>query len=106
MADRADDKARVFSFGMRQRLALAMCLLPRPELLVLDEPMDGLDPLAMVEFSDLLRRLRENHGMSIVLTSHQLAQLEELADHLLVLHDGRVVFLERLRRWLRNMSGW
>jgi len=92
LADRARDRVRTFSFGMRQRLVLAQALLPMPELLVLDEPTDGLDPLAVLELRDLLRRLRAEHGLAILLSSHLLIEIEELVDRMLVLTEGRTLF--------------
>lgn len=90
--DRSDDRVKTYSFGMRQRLALAMSLLPMPRLLVLDEPTDGLDPLAILELRDILRRLRDEQGLTLVLSSHLLVELENLADQLLVLQEGRVIY--------------
>lgn len=92
LLERAHDRVRAYSFGMRQRLVLALSLVPRPRLLVLDEPTDGLDPLAVLELRDVLRRLRDEHGIAIVLASHLLVEIEHLADDLLVLHEGRTVF--------------
>lgn len=91
LRDRADERVRSFSFGMRQRLALAQALLPRPALLVLDEPADGLDPLAVLELRGVLRDLRDRHGTTVLLSSHLLAEVEELVDTLVVLHEGRVL---------------
>ncbi len=105
---RADDRVVTFSFGMRQRLALAIALLPRPELLVLDEPAEGLDPLAVLELRAILRRLRDEHGVTLLLSSHLLLELDALVDHLVVLDQGAVLCagapskLRGLRRvWLR-----
>jgi ABC-2 type transport system ATP-binding protein len=92
LAERADDRVRAYSFGMRQRLALALALVPRPELVVLDEPTDGLDPLAVLELRVLLRRLREEHGVAVLLASHLLTEVDELVDRMLVLDEGRTVF--------------
>ncbi len=92
LADRADERVRAFSFGMRQRLALAQALVPVPELIVLDEPTDGLDPLAVLELREVLRRLRDEHGTAVLLSSHLLVEVEELVDRLLVLHEGRELF--------------
>ena len=89
---RADERVRAFSFGMRQRLALAQALLPRPELLVLDEPTEGLDPLAILELRALLARLRAEHGLALLLSSHLLVEIDHLVDRLVVLNEGRVVF--------------
>jgi ABC-2 type transport system ATP-binding protein len=92
LADRADDKAQTYSFGMKQRLGLAQALLPMPSLLVFDEPTDGLDPIAVVELRGLLKRLQTEHNLTIVLSSHLLGEVEKLVDTILVLNDGRPVF--------------
>lgn len=92
LAARADDRVGAFSFGMRQRLALAQALLPRPELLVLDEPTDGLDPVAVLEQRDVLGRLRDEHGITVLLSSHLLVEVGELVDRLHVLVEGATLF--------------
>ncbi|MAE64491.1 MAG: hypothetical protein CMJ18_09500 [Phycisphaeraceae bacterium] len=92
LADRAHDRVRTYSFGMRQRLVLALGLVPRPDVLLLDEPTDGLDPLAILELRRIVARLRDEHGITILLSSHQLIELEHLADELVVLNEGRVRF--------------
>ena len=92
LLDRAGDKVRAYSFGMRQRLVLAQCLVPLPKLLVLDEPTDGLDPLAILELRNVLGQLRSRHGIAIMLSSHLLVELEQLADELLVLHEGKPLY--------------
>ncbi len=89
---RADDRVRAYSFGMRQRLALAQALLPRPELLVLDEPTDGLDPLAILELRDVLRSLHRDHGVAILLATHLITEVDALVDRLVLLHEGAVLF--------------
>lgn len=92
LAQRSDDRVRTFSFGMRQRLAIALTLLPRPELVVLDEPTEGLDPLAVLELRAVLARLAREHGVAVLLSSHLLIEIDELVDRMLVLHEGRTVF--------------
>jgi ABC-2 type transport system ATP-binding protein len=92
LSERADDRVGTFSFGMRQRLALALALLPRPRLLVLDEPTEGLDPLAVLELRAILARLRSEHGLAILLSSHLLVEIDRLVDRLLVLREGRTRF--------------
>lgn len=92
LAERADERVRAFSFGMRQRLALALTLVPKPELVVLDEPTEGLDPLAVLELRAVLARLAREEGVAVLLSSHLLIEIDELVDHMLVLHEGRALF--------------
>ena len=86
----ADRRFATYSQGMRQSLGLAAALLRDPELLVLDEPTNGLDPEAIGAFRDLLRELRES-GATVFLSSHVLAEVETLCDRVAILHDGRLV---------------
>ncbi len=92
IAHRAHDKAATFSFGMKQRLGLAQALLPLPELLVFDEPTDGLDPIAVAELRSILKRLHAEYNLTIVLASHLLSEVEKLVDTLLMLSDGRSIY--------------
>ncbi|MEU9174845.1 ABC transporter ATP-binding protein [Streptomyces sp. NPDC048420] len=91
LTDVADDKARGFSLGMRQRLGLAAALLTRPRLLVLDEPSNGLDPSGKRQVHGVLTRLAED-GTAIVLSSHRMDDLEALCSEVTILATGRVVF--------------
>src|SRR5256884_6719513 len=91
LSDRAKDPVRTYSQGMKQRLGVAMALLPDPDLLILDEPANGLDPLGIIGMRDLLRRLREQ-GKTVFLSSHLLGELEQVADWLLMLHQGKALF--------------
>ncbi|MET7479405.1 ABC transporter ATP-binding protein [Streptomyces sp. NPDC005648] len=91
LTDVADDKARGFSLGMRQRLGLAAALLVRPRLLVLDEPSNGLDPAGKRHVHGSLHRLAEN-GTSIVVSSHRMDDVEALCSEVTLLATGRVVF--------------
>jgi ABC-2 type transport system ATP-binding protein len=79
-----------YSKGMRQRLALAITLLGDPEVLVLDEPLDGLDPAGQVSFKTKLRQLVDDHGKTVIVSSHDLADVESLADHVVVIDRGRL----------------
>jgi len=88
---RAGDRVRVFSQGMKQRLGLAQAILHRPRLLLLDEPMTGLDPGGMRHMRDWIRRLAREEGMAVLFSSHLLPEVEQLADRLLVMHLGRKV---------------
>lgn len=90
--DCADDRpVRAYSLGMRQRLALARALSHRPEVLILDEPFNGLDPVGQREMAALFRQLSRAEGRTILFSSHQLAGAAELADRIGVLAGGRLV---------------
>jgi ABC-2 type transport system ATP-binding protein len=89
---RINHPVRVYSHGMRQRLALAQALLPRPDLVLLDEPAEGLDPEGIHEMRHLIRRLNREHGMTVILSSHLLSEVEQLCDRIAVLNQGRMIF--------------
>jgi ABC-2 type transport system ATP-binding protein len=88
---RANDLYRSYSLGMKQRLGLAAALLASPELLVLDEPTNGLDPAGIVEMRDLIRSLADD-GMTVFVSSHLLAEIEHICDRLIMISDGKTVF--------------
>lgn len=90
MGDR-DRRVAGFSTGMLQRLGLALCLLGRPELIVLDEPTNGLDPEYRVTVREIVGELRRSERVTVLLSSHLLWELEEMIDHLVLIRDGRVV---------------
>ena len=91
LAERADDKVKVYSLGMRQRLGVARALLNDPELLVLDEPTNGLDPAGMHEFRLMIRALVEKEGRTVFISSHILDEVQKMADDIAIVHDGRLV---------------
>ncbi|MFG3137210.1 ABC transporter ATP-binding protein [Streptomyces sp. NPDC048211] len=91
LTDVADDRARGFSLGMRQRLGLAAALLTRPRLLVLDEPSNGLDPAGKKHIHSVLTRLAAQ-GTAVVLSSHRMDDLESLCSEVTILATGRVVY--------------
>jgi len=90
LADRAGDKVKTYSMGMRQRLGIARALLPDPKLLLLDEPTNGLDPPGMREVRNLLRKLADD-GRAMIVSSHLLGELELFADRIAVLQDGKLM---------------
>ncbi len=91
LRDRAQEPSRRFSLGMKQRLGIAAALLPDPELLVLDEPTNGLDPAGIVEIRDLLRMLGDE-GRTVVVSSHLLSEIEAACDTLVMIRDGELLF--------------
>jgi ABC-2 type transport system ATP-binding protein len=91
LTDAADRKARTFSMGMRQRLALGAALLARPELLILDEPTNGLDPAGIQEMRTLVRDLVDKDGVTIILSSHLLDELEKVCDRVAILNHGKLI---------------
>jgi ABC-2 type transport system ATP-binding protein len=90
LADRAGDLVATYSLGMRQRLGIAAALLKDPELLILDEPANGLDPEGIVDMRHLLRQLGAE-GRTVFVSSHQLAEVQQMCDHVAVLAHGRCV---------------
>ena len=91
LLDRAGDKLAGYSQGMRQRLGLASCLIRRPQLLLLDEPANGVDPAGIRFLRGLLRELAQG-GMTILLSSHLLAEVQEVCNRVAVINDGRIVY--------------
>src|SRR5438270_5835865 len=104
MTERANDKVKRYSMGMRQRLALAQAMLGKPRLLILDEPTNGLDPNGIHGLRILLRKLAEE-GMTIFFSSHLLSEVEELCDRVVVLHRGEVKAAGPLSE-LMNVKGF
>jgi ABC-2 type transport system ATP-binding protein len=90
LAPRADDKVKTYSLGMRQRLGLAQCLLSDPELLMLDEPMNGLDPAGILELRRLIHELVAE-GRTVLLSSHLLGEVQKICDMAAIVDDGRII---------------
>lgn len=91
LLDRAGDKVKSYSQGMRQRLGIALALVGGPELVLLDEPTNGLDPQGMKEVRDLIRRLSQDLNLTIFLSSHLLNEVEQVCTRIAVVNKGRVV---------------
>ena len=92
LTGREHSKVRTYSHGMRARLALAQALLPNPRLLILDEPSDGLDPEGIHEMRHTILRLHRELGLTILLSSHYLSEVEQLCSRIAVLNQGKMVF--------------
>jgi ABC-2 type transport system ATP-binding protein len=89
--ERLDDRVGTYSLGMRQRLGIAQALLGEPAVLVLDEPANGLDPAGIRELRGLLRRLADERGLAVFVSSHLLGEVEKVCDRIAIVHRGRVL---------------
>jgi ABC-2 type transport system ATP-binding protein len=111
LSGREHSKVRTYSHGMRARLALAQALLPQPELLILDEPSDGLDPEGIHEMRQTILRLHRELRLTILLSSHFLNEVEHLCSRIAVLNQGRMVFegslaaITQREQWIRLKVG-
>ncbi|MDB5055221.1 MAG: Bacitracin transporter ATP-binding protein [Bacilli bacterium] len=91
LENRIHDKVKTYSLGMRQRLGVAQALLHKPSLLILDEPTNGLDPAGIRELRDYLRRLTQEEGISVVVSSHLLSEMELMCDRVAIIQNGKLV---------------
>lgn len=96
-------KVKKYSLGMKQRLAIGMTLLGDPEILFLDEPVNGLDPMGMTEVRELLVKLNKERGTTIFISSHLLAEIEKMCTHVAIIHHGQVKF-EGTMRELKELN--
>ena len=100
-------KAKQFSLGMRQRLSIAIALLHQPELLILDEPTNGLDPNGIIEIRELVKKLNKEHGTTVIVSSHILIEVEKMATHVGIIHKGGLLFqgpLQQLQQMKSRQS--
>jgi ABC-2 type transport system ATP-binding protein len=104
LSDRARDKVATYSQGMKQRLAIAAALLPDPELIMLDEPTNGLDPAGTVEIRNLIRSLAAG-GRTILLCSHLLHEVEQLCNRVAILKEGKLIAAGEVATLLRRGQG-
>lgn len=84
-------KVKNFSLGMRQRMAIALAIIDFPDFLILDEPINGLDPSGIKEMRDIILNLRDTYGITILISSHILSELELVVDRFVIMHKGRVI---------------
>ncbi|MDD2706452.1 MAG: ABC transporter ATP-binding protein [Verrucomicrobiae bacterium] len=105
LENRIGERVGNYSHGMRQRLALAQTLLPNPELLILDEPTDGLDPEGIHEVRNLILRLNREQGLTIIFSSHLLGEVQQLCSHLAVIREGSLLFAGQWQPFV-NQERW
>jgi ABC-2 type transport system ATP-binding protein len=103
--ERLDDRVGTYSLGMRQRLGIAQALLGDPDLLVLDEPANGLDPAGIREIRRLVRLLARERGIAVFVSSHLLSEVEQMCDRVAIIHRGRTLASGPVRDLLDHASG-
>ena len=91
LAERADSKIKTYSQGMKQRLGIAVALVHDPDLIILDEPMNGLDPQGIADIRKLINHLSKDQGKTVFISSHLLSEMEQVADSLLIIHNGKKI---------------
>ncbi len=92
LEERANEKVRTYSLGMKQRLGIAQSLLGDPELLILDEPANGLDPMGMRELRELILTLKDQYGKTILISSHLLEEIQKICDQIVIIREGELVW--------------
>jgi lantibiotic transport system ATP-binding protein len=92
LTDTGTKTAKKFSLGMKQRLSIALALLPNPELLILDEPTNGLDPSGIIELRQLVKKLNQEHRITILVSSHLLTEVEKMVSHVGIIYKGEMLF--------------
>ena len=98
LKDRADDKVGKYSLGMKQRLGLALTLLHKPKVLILDEPTNGLDPAGIKKLRDILKGIAHKEGVAVFVSSHILSEMELMCDKVAVLDNGKIVKTEEIHQ--------
>jgi len=96
LKEAANKKVKGFSLGMKQRLGIAAALLHNPELLILDEPTNGLDPSGIIEIRNLIKRLPKEYGMTIIISSHLLSEIDQMATQVGIVSKGTLIFQDSI----------
>ncbi|NOV00327.1 ABC transporter ATP-binding protein [Paenibacillus planticolens] len=99
MENRIHDKVKTYSLGMRQRLGIAQALLHKPDVLILDEPTNGLDPAGIRELRDHLRKLTREDGISVIVSSHLLSEMELMCDRVAIIQNGKLVDVRLIKEY-------
>jgi ABC-2 type transport system ATP-binding protein len=102
MENRINDKVKTYSLGMRQRLGVAQALLARPSLLILDEPTNGLDPAGIRELRDYLRKLTQEEGISVIVSSHLLSEMELMCDRVAIIQNGKLIDIRLIKDYINK----
>jgi ABC-2 type transport system ATP-binding protein len=100
LSERGKDKVKTYSLGMKQRLGIAQALLGHPELIILDEPANGLDPMGIRDLRNLILKLREEHGITFFISSHLLDELQRICNRFVIIKEGSMVWQGTSEEWL------
>jgi ABC-2 type transport system ATP-binding protein len=103
LTEHANKKAGKYSLGMKQRLGIALALLSDPKLLILDEPTNGLDPNGIIEIRQLIKKLVEERGKTVFISSHLLSEVEKMVSHIGIINRGKLLFQGTIEE-LHNVS--
>ncbi|MFK7696736.1 ABC transporter ATP-binding protein [Paenibacillus sp. HJGM_3] len=104
LENRIHDKVKTYSLGMRQRLGVAQAILHRPDVLILDEPTNGLDPEGIRELRDYLRQLARTEGTAIIVSSHLLSEMELMCDRVAIIQNGKLVNVQAMREMVQQQT--
>jgi ABC-2 type transport system ATP-binding protein len=102
LENRIHDKVRTYSLGMRQRLGVAQALLHNPSLLILDEPTNGLDPAGIRELREYLHRLTRENGISVIVSSHLLSEMELMCDRVAIIQQGKLIDVQQIKDFVNE----
>lgn len=105
LQDRAKDKVKTYSLGMKQRLGIAQSLLNNPDIVILDEPSNGLDPMGMRELRELVLKLQEEKGITFFISSHLLDELQQMCNKLIVIREGSLIWKGLTQELLAKSHG-
>lgn len=105
LTKRIDDKVSKYSLGMRQRLGIAQAILHKPNLLILDEPTNGLDPEGIIELRNLLKKLAKEEKMAILISSHNLLELESFCNKVCIIQNGQIIEEATIKELKKKLSG-
>lgn len=105
MEEQQNKRVREYSLGMKQRLGLAEALIGRPSLLILDEPTNGLDPAGIQEIRELIRELPERMGMTVLVSSHLLGEMDQMVDYVGIIDRGHLIFQDKLEALHEHSRG-
>lgn len=90
--ERKDEKVKTYSLGMKQRLGIAMALMGNPKIIILDEPTNGLDPAGIQEIRELIKSLPKKMGATVIISSHLLSEVEQMADYIGIINEGELIY--------------